>query len=81
MWFADEAQRIAREESPRGIPLLIARDVIHGYRTVFPIPLGQAASWNADLVERAAGVASAEAKIESINWTFAPMVDVCRGRL
>ncbi|HEX6961959.1 MAG TPA: glycoside hydrolase family 3 N-terminal domain-containing protein, partial [Lacipirellula sp.] len=76
--YVDEAQRIAREESPHGIPLLIGRDVIHGYRTVFPIPLGQAASWHPELVERAAAVAAGEAASEGINWTFAPMVDVCR---
>jgi beta-glucosidase len=76
--FIDEAQRIAREESRRGIPLLIGRDVVHGYRTVFPIPLGQAASWNPELIEQAAKVAAAEAQSEGINWTFAPMVDICR---
>jgi beta-glucosidase len=76
--YIDEAQRLAREESARGIPLLIGRDVIHGYRTVFPIPLGQAASWNPELVERAAAIAADEARSEGINWTFAPMVDICR---
>jgi beta-glucosidase len=76
--YVDEAQQIARDESPHGIPLLIGRDVVHGYRTVFPIPLGQAASWNPELVERAAAVAAVEARSQGINWTFAPMVDVCR---
>jgi beta-glucosidase len=76
--YVDDVQRVAREESPHGIPLLIGRDVIHGYRTVFPIPLGQAASWNPELVERAAAVAAQEAASEGINWTFAPMVDICR---
>jgi beta-glucosidase len=56
--YIDEAQRLARQESARGIPLLVCRDVIHGYRTVFPIPLGQAASWNPELVERAAAIAA-----------------------
>ena len=73
-----EAQRLVREESRLGIPLLVGRDVVHGYRTVFPIPLGQAASWNPAMIERAAEVASAEARSHGINWTFAPMVDVGR---
>ena len=73
-----EAQRIATEESRLGIPLLVARDVVHGLRTVFPIPLGQAATWNPDLVEAAAIVAAQESLSEGINWTFAPMMDVCR---
>jgi len=76
--FAAEAQRIAREESRLGIPLLIGRDVIHGYRAIFPIPLGQAASWDPELVERAANAAAGEARSQGINWTFAPMVDICR---
>lgn len=73
-----EAQRIAREESRLGLPLLTPRDVIHGFRTVFPIPIGQAASWNPELVEAAAAVAAREATTEGVNWTFAPMVDVTR---
>ncbi len=73
-----EAQRIARDESRLGIPLLIARDVIHGFRTIFPIPLGQAASWNPELVEQAARVSAHEAKLAGIDWTFAPMVDITR---
>ena len=73
-----EAQRIALNESRLGIPLIIARDVVHGFRTIFPIPLGQAASWNPELVEQAAMVAAQEAKSEGIDWTFAPMLDVCR---
>lgn len=79
--FADqsrEIQRVAREESRLGIPLLIPRDVIHGFRTVFPIPLGQAASWNPELVQQAAAIAAAEARAEGVNWTFAPMLDVSR---
>lgn len=74
----DEAQRLSQAESRLGIPLLIGRDVVHGYRTIFPIPLGQAASWNPELVEQAARVAANEASSEGINWTFAPMVDVGR---
>ena len=73
-----EAQRIARKESRLGIPLLFGRDVIHGYRTIFPIPLGQAASWDADLIEQAARTAAREANTEGIRWTFAPMVDIAR---
>ena len=73
-----EAQRIAREESRLGIPLLFGRDVIHGYRTIFPIPLGQAASWDPDLMEQAARVAAREATTEGIRWTFAPMLDIAR---
>jgi len=74
----NELQRIAVEESRLGIPLLIGRDVIHGFKTIFPIPLGQAASWNPDLVQRAAAIAALEAAAAGINWTFAPMVDITR---
>jgi beta-glucosidase len=71
-------QKVAVEESRLGIPLLIGRDVIHGFRTVFPIPLGQAASWNPDLVEQAAATAAREARSVGVAWTFAPMVDIAR---
>lgn len=71
-------QWIAVEESRLGIPLLVARDVIHGFKTVFPIPLGQAASWNPALVERGARIAATEAAAAGINWTFAPMIDIGR---
>ena len=74
----NELQRIAVEESPSGIPLLIGRDVIHGFHTVFPLPLGQAASWNPELIERCARIAAAEAAAAGVNWTFAPMVDIGR---
>lgn len=74
----NELQRIALEESRLGIPLLIGRDVIHGYKTIFPIPLGQAASWSADTVEKGAMVAAREAKLNGVNWTFAPMIDISR---
>jgi len=73
-----EAQRIAVKESRLGIPLLFGRDVIHGYRTIFPIPLGQSASWDPDLIEQAARVAAHEAFADGIRWTFAPMVDITR---
>ena len=71
-------QRIAAEESRLGIPLLVGRDVIHGFRTVLPIPLGQAASWNPDVVMAGAQVAAQEAAAHGVNWTFAPMIDISR---
>ena len=71
-------QRIAVEESRLGIPLLTGRDVIHGFRTVLPIPLGQAATWNPDIVRAGARVAAAEAAAAGVNWTFAPMIDIAR---
>jgi len=76
--YTREVQRIAVEESRLGIPLLFAHDVIHGFRTVFPVPLAQAASWDAETVRRAARVAAAEAAAHGIHWTFAPMVDIAR---
>jgi len=74
----NRVQRIAVEQSRLGIPLLFGLDVIHGYSTIFPIPLGLASSWNPDLVRRAASVAALEASSEGIRWTFAPMVDIAR---
>ena len=71
-------QRVAVEESRLGIPLIVARDVIHGYKTIFPIPLGQAASFNPEIVEKGARVAAVEASSDGIRWTFAPMIDVSR---
>jgi beta-glucosidase len=73
-----ELQRIAVEESRLGIPLLMGRDVIHGYRTIFPIPLGQAAAWDPELVQAAAAVAAKEAAGAGFQWTFAPMMDIAR---
>lgn len=73
-----EIQKIAVEESPNGIPLLFGRDVIHGYKTIFPIPLGLAASWDTTLIEKTSEVAANESYSRCINWTFAPMVDICR---
>jgi beta-glucosidase len=70
------AQRIAVQESRLGIPLLFGRDVIHGHRTVFPIPLGLAAAWDEDLVCRTARLAAAEASMDGVTWTFAPMLDI-----
>jgi len=74
----NELQRISVEESRLGIPLLVGRDVIHGFKTVMPIPLGQAASWNPVLVREGARVAALEAATAGINWTFAPMIDISR---
>lgn len=73
-----ELQRIAVQESRLGIPLLIGRDVIHGFRTVFPIPLGQAASFHPDGVREGARLAALEAVANGVNWTFAPMIDISR---
>jgi beta-glucosidase len=74
----NEMQWLATTESRLRIPLLVGRDVIHGFTTVFPIPLGQAASWNPVLVQRAARVAALEAAACGVNWTFAPMIDIGR---
>lgn len=74
----NEMQRVAVEESRLGIPLIIARDVIHGFKTIFPIPLGQAATWNPEVVEAGARVAAKEATASGVRWTFSPMIDVSR---
>ncbi len=74
----NELQRIAVEESRLGIPLLVGRDVIHGFKTVMPIPLGQAATWNPALVKEGTRIAALEAATAGVNWTFAPMIDIAR---
>ena len=74
----NELQRIAVEESRLGIPLLVGRDVIHGFKTVLPIPIGQAATWNPGLIREGARLAAREAATAGINWTFAPMIDISR---
>ncbi|TWU25533.1 beta-glucosidase BglX [Bythopirellula polymerisocia] len=74
----NEFQRLAVEESRLGIPLIIGRDVIHGFRTIFPLPLGQAATWNPEMVEQACAIAAREARSAGVGWTFAPMVDIAR---
>lgn len=74
----NELQRLAVEETRLGIPLLIGDDVIHGFRTIFPIPLGEASSWDLEGMEKNARIAAEEAAAEGIRWTFAPMVDVTR---
>lgn len=71
-------QEVAVRQSRLGIPLLFARDVIHGYRTIFPIPLGQAATFHPQAVQEAARIAAIEASADGIRWTFAPMIDVAR---
>ncbi|HMR91793.1 MAG TPA: beta-glucosidase BglX [Chitinophagaceae bacterium] len=73
-----DVQRIAVEESRLKIPLLFGMDVIHGYETVFPIPLGLSCTWDMKLIERSAQIAAQEATADGINWTFSPMVDVSR---
>lgn len=75
---ADYYQRIAVEESRLGIPMIFARDVIHGFRTIFPIPLGQAATFDPAIVEEGARIAAEEAVQAGLRWTFSPMVDVAR---
>jgi beta-glucosidase len=74
----NELQRLAVEESRLGIPLLIGRDVIHGFKTIFPIPLGQAATWDPEAVRRGSAIAASEASSTGVNWTFAPMIDITR---
>lgn len=73
-----EMQRIAVEESRLGIPLLVGRDVIHGYRTIFPVNIGLAATFNPELVKECAEIAAKEARSKGVNWTFAPMMDISR---
>ena len=71
-------QRRAMEESRLGIPVIFGYDVIHGFRTVYPISLAQACSWNPQLVSKACGVAAQEARMSGVDWTFSPMIDVAR---
>ncbi|KAF0093200.1 MAG: beta-glucosidase [Puniceicoccaceae bacterium 5H] len=73
-----EMQRIAVEESRLGIPLLFAHDVIHGFRTIFPVPLAESASWDPEAAEKSSRVAAIEATAHGVHWTYAPMVDVTR---
>lgn len=75
---SNELQRIAVEESRLGIPLIFGLDVIHGYRTIFPIPLAEACSWEPELMKKSAEIAAKEASAAGIHWTFAPMVDISR---
>ena len=73
-----DVQRIAVEESRLGIPLLFGMDVIHGYETVFPIPLALSCTWDMNAIEKSARIAAVESSADGICWTFSPMVDICR---
>ncbi|RED46307.1 beta-glucosidase [Winogradskyella eximia] len=73
-----EVQKIAVEKSRLGIPLIFGMDVIHGFKTTFPIPLGLSASWDMEMIEKTAQIAASEASANGINWTFSPMVDISR---
>lgn len=73
-----EWQRVAVEESRLGIPLLFGADIVHGYRTTFPVPVGLAATWNPSSMEESARIMAAEASSDGITWLYAPMVDICR---
>ncbi len=76
--YTTEMQKLAVEHTRLGIPLLFGFDVIHGYRTIFPIPLAQSCSWNLAAIEHSDRIAASEASAEGINWTFAPMIDISR---
>ncbi len=76
--YTRKLQQIAVEETRLGIPLIFGYDVIHGYKTIFPVPLGEAASWNLESIEKAARIAAEEAASAGQHWTFAPMVDIAR---
>ena len=76
--YRNDIMRKAIEESRLGIPILMGFDVIHGYRTVYPIPLAQACSFNRELVEKACAVAAKESRLSGVDWTFSPMIDVAR---
>ena len=71
-------QKVAVEESRLGIPLLFAMDVVHGYRTIFPVPLAMASTWKPETLEAATRVAAVEASSAGLHWTFAPMIDIAR---
>ncbi|WP_332028279.1 glycoside hydrolase family 3 N-terminal domain-containing protein, partial [Kaistella sp.] len=71
-------QKVAVEKSRLKIPLIFGMDVIHGYETNFPIPLGLAASWDMNLIQQSARVAAREASSDGISWTFSPMTDISR---
>lgn len=76
--YIDELQKIAVEESPNGIPLIFGRDVVHGFKTIFPIPLGIAATWRPEIAKTSSRIAAIEATSVGIRWTFAPMLDIAR---
>jgi len=74
----NEFQKLAVEKSRLGIPLIYGRDVIHGYETILPIPLGQSCTWDPELVQKGARMAAIEASADGVHWTFAPMIDITR---
>nr|NQU93106.1 glycoside hydrolase family 3 C-terminal domain-containing protein [Bacteroidota bacterium] len=76
--YLRELQKMAMNETRMKIPILFGYDVIHGYKTIFPVPLAQAASWDLDAIEKSERIAAIEATAEGLNWTFAPMVDIAR---
>lgn len=76
--YTRKLQEIAVKETRLGIPLIFGYDVIHGHRTIFPIPLGEAASWDLQAIEQSARIAATEASAEGLHWTFAPMCDIAR---
>lgn len=71
-------QHLAVEHSPHGIPLLVGADVVHGYKTIFPIPLALSCTWDTTAVERMARITAIEATADGVNWNYSPMVDICR---
>ena len=76
--FLGDVQRVAVEESPHGVPLLFAMDVVHGYRTIFPVPIAMASTWDPSAAEEMARVSAVEASAAGLHWTFAPMIDIAR---
>ena len=76
--YTRELQRMAVEETRLGIPMLFGYDVIHGHRTIFPIPLGETATWDMEAIQESARIAALEATAEGLHWTFSPMIDVTR---
>ncbi|MCF8262079.1 MAG: glycoside hydrolase family 3 C-terminal domain-containing protein [Melioribacteraceae bacterium] len=76
--YRNQIQRKAVEDTRLGIPIIFGFDIIHGYRTIFPIPLAQACSWNTSLVQKASAIAAKESWLSGLDWTFSPMIDVAR---
>src|SRR5690606_9687888 len=72
------AQELAVQQSRLGIPIIFGMDVVHGYKTMFAIPLGLAATWDMNLIQESARIAAVEASADGLNWTFSPMVDISR---
>ncbi len=74
----EQLQRLAIEKGPHGIPLLVGADVVHGYETVFPIPLAMSCSWDTTAIREMARISAIEATADGVNWNYSPMVDICR---